>query len=61
MTGNVADDEMLRTFNCGVGMFIAVAEQHSAACLRQLEALGETAWLVGDIVERGDGGAIRYL
>ena len=58
--GNVEDAEMLRTFNCGIGMLLAVDARHEAECMRQLEALGETAWVAGDVVERGAGDTIRY-
>lgn len=47
--GNIADTELLRTFNCGVGMIACVpAEQAEAAC-KQLADLGEQAWVIGSI------------
>lgn len=47
--GNIADAELLRTFNCGVGMIACVpAEQAEAACA-QLAELGEQAWIIGEI------------
>ncbi|KAA6183838.1 phosphoribosylformylglycinamidine cyclo-ligase [Thiohalocapsa marina] len=47
--GGIAEAEMLRTFNCGVGMIIALpADQADAACER-LNAAGEQAWVVGRI------------
>jgi len=52
--GNIADAELLRTFNCGVGMIASVpAEQAEAACA-QLAELGEQAWVIGAIEASGD-------
>lgn len=48
--GGIAESEMWRTFNCGVGMVLCVAAEHSGAALRILQAAGENAWLVGEIV-----------
>ncbi len=59
--GNIAEAEMLRTFNCGVGMVIAVDAGSESQCLQQLDALGETAWVIGEIVDRGSGPAIRFI
>ncbi len=50
--GQIADREMWRTFNCGVGMVICVAPEQAAAALACLQAQGETAWLIGQIVEK---------
>ena len=50
--GNVADAEMLRVFNCGVGMVIVVAEEHAKQALELLESAGETAWRIGRIDAR---------
>jgi phosphoribosylformylglycinamidine cyclo-ligase len=59
--GNIADAELLRTFNCGVGMIACVpAEQAEAACARLAE-LGEQAWIIGT-VEASDEAqpSVRY-
>jgi phosphoribosylformylglycinamidine cyclo-ligase len=53
-TGNVAQREMLRTFNCGVGMILAVDAGLADQVVEKLQALGETAWVIGDVVERAD-------
>lgn len=54
--GNIHAEEMLRTFNCGVGMILCVpAEQSERACAR-LAQLGERAWVIGRI-EPGEGPA----
>ncbi|MDP3124826.1 MAG: phosphoribosylformylglycinamidine cyclo-ligase [Thiobacillus sp.] len=53
--GNVAPDEMLRTFNCGIGMCVVVAASDAAAAMAQLQASGETVWQIGEIVARPEG------
>ncbi len=50
--GNVERNEMFRTFNCGVGMVLVVAQADADAAIRQLRDLGETAWLIGQIESR---------
>jgi phosphoribosylformylglycinamidine cyclo-ligase len=47
--GGVRDDEMLRTFNCGVGMVVVVAADVADALVRDCQAWGETAWIIGEI------------
>jgi len=53
--GNVEQDEMYRTFNMGIGMVVAVAEQESEDIVYRLKGLGEQAWVIGDINICGDG------
>ncbi|KPK19566.1 MAG: phosphoribosylaminoimidazole synthetase [Betaproteobacteria bacterium SG8_41] len=50
--GNVADEELFRVFNCGVGMAIVVAQGDADLALRALRAAGETAWRIGHIETR---------
>ena len=52
--GQVPAFEMYRTFNCGVGMVIAVPASHVDDALALLEAEGENAFLIGEI-QAGDG------
>jgi len=47
--GNVDTYEMYRTFNCGVGMIVVVAEADVQTTLDQLTAAGEKAWVMGHI------------
>ena len=53
--GNVAPDEMLRTFNCGIGLCVVVAEADAESAIAQLKASGETVWKIGEIVARPAG------
>jgi len=53
--GAIADAEMLRTFNCGIGMCVVVAEADVAAATALLTAQGETVHRIGRI-ERGAEG-----
>jgi phosphoribosylformylglycinamidine cyclo-ligase len=53
--GHIEPEEMARTFNCGVGMVLAVAADKVAAVTQRLEAAGETVFEVGRI-ESGDKG-----
>ncbi len=46
-TGGVAADEMLRVFNCGIGMAIVTAEPQAARAV--LEKTGETVFEIGSI------------
>jgi phosphoribosylformylglycinamidine cyclo-ligase len=54
--GNVAEAEMHRVFNCGIGMVICVAREHVAAALVLLKSQGELAYDIG-FVEAGNPGA----
>ncbi len=47
--GNIEQHELYRTFNCGVGMVLCVAEDDAERTLAQLEELGEQAWRLGSI------------
>ena len=47
--GGVAEDEMWRTFNCGVGMLLVVAREASRAIVDALRETGEHAWVAGRI------------
>ena len=55
--GNVAEAEMLRVFNCGIGMVVIVASQHAQAAIDLLHAAGETVWQIGAIHARAPGEA----
>jgi phosphoribosylformylglycinamidine cyclo-ligase len=50
--GNVAEQEMFRTFNCGIGMVVIVSKDDAAKAISQLTAAGETVWAIGHIRAR---------
>jgi phosphoribosylformylglycinamidine cyclo-ligase len=52
--GGVEDAEMLRTFNCGLGMVVCVAEADADTALDALAAAGETVWPIGRIEAAAD-------
>ncbi len=54
--GNVADEELYRVFNCGIGMVVVVREADAAKAIKMLKAAGETAWRIGKIVRRPKNG-----
>ena len=47
--GNVEESEMLRTFNCGVGMVVCVTESNADQAIELLNGNGEQAWRLGHI------------
>ncbi len=50
--GNVSEQEMLRTFNCGVGMIICIDRKDIRETLDILAQTGESAWEIGTIEQR---------
>jgi phosphoribosylformylglycinamidine cyclo-ligase len=55
--GGVADAEMHRVFNCGIGMTVIVSKENADAAMAQLQAAGETVYRIGEIRARADGEA----
>jgi phosphoribosylformylglycinamidine cyclo-ligase len=55
--GGVADAEMHRVFNCGIGMTVIVAKENADAAMAQLQAAGETVYRIGEIRARNEGEA----
>jgi phosphoribosylformylglycinamidine cyclo-ligase len=47
--GGVADGEMRRTFNCGVGMVLAVDKSEAGAVTSALKAAGEAPFVIGEL------------
>jgi phosphoribosylformylglycinamidine cyclo-ligase len=57
--GNIEPEEMARTFNCGIGMVVIVAEADVAAVTEALEAAGETVHRIGTVTEGQRGCTVR--
>jgi len=52
--GGIAQNEMLRTFNCGIGMIVIAAPKDAAAVSQAFAKAGETAVTIGEVV-RAEG------
>jgi phosphoribosylformylglycinamidine cyclo-ligase len=50
--GGVADAEMRRTFNMGVGFTMVAAPERAAGLVDALNASGERAFVMGEVVDR---------
>ncbi len=50
--GRISDQEMLTTFNSGVGLVACVPAEEADEVLSRLEALGERAWIIGRVQTR---------
>jgi phosphoribosylformylglycinamidine cyclo-ligase len=48
--GGVAEAEMRRTFNCGVGFIVVVARADAERALQQLGDAGQAPWVIGEVV-----------
>ena len=59
--GGVAESEMFRTFNMGVGMILVVAPHAAESLISALGAAGEDAWVLGSVEDRPDDGAAVVL
>ncbi|OGW40066.1 MAG: phosphoribosylformylglycinamidine cyclo-ligase [Nitrospirae bacterium GWC2_56_14] len=49
--GNIDETELFRTFNCGIGMVLAVPESESEEVLIRLSGLNERAFVIGEVVK----------
>ncbi len=56
-TGGIAEAEMLKTFNCGIGMILSVSADRADALTEVLEAEGETVSRLGSVTA---GAGMRY-
>jgi phosphoribosylformylglycinamidine cyclo-ligase len=57
--GNIEPGEMARTFNCGIGMVLAVTPGMAREVAADLEANGETAWRIGEVIDGPRGCTVR--
>ena len=58
--GRLSQEELLKTFNCGVGMVAVVTEAQAEALTETFRGEGEQAFVIGRMVERGKGPALRF-
>jgi phosphoribosylformylglycinamidine cyclo-ligase len=49
--GNISDQEMLRTFNNGIGLIAVVPEEAAQEIIERLTAMDEKAYVIGEVVE----------
>jgi len=55
MKGGVADAEMVRVFNCGIGMVVIVSPEQADAAIQSLAKQSLRAWVVGEVRELPKG------
>lgn len=53
--GQVETFEMYRTFNCGVGLVIALPKEQANAAVQLLQKEGENAWIIGEVAQANKG------
>ena len=59
--GGIDDAEMLRVFNCGIGMVLIVPSEEASDILDRIQALGERAYRIGEIDVRTPDDPPLYL
>jgi phosphoribosylformylglycinamidine cyclo-ligase len=58
--GGISQDEMLRTFNCGIGMIAIAAPRAADAVMHAFADAGERAVFLGRLVRRQDADHVLY-
>lgn len=58
--GNIAQAEMLRTFNCGIGLVAVVAAEERQHCIESFARTGETVYDIGNLVTGEDEPRVIY-
>ena len=69
-TGSLDDAEMLRTFNCGIGMVVIAEKARASEVLAALKAAGEAPVVIGDVIApwgqksdakgKGEANAVKF-
>ncbi len=60
--GNIEESEMLRTFNCGVGLILIVSEETADELINSLRLEGIQAWAIGSIEAEDSGSpSVEYI
>ncbi len=58
--GNIAQADMLTTFNCGIGMIVCVAKENAEQAIAILNDMGEKAFELGEIVPIASQPIVNY-
>jgi phosphoribosylformylglycinamidine cyclo-ligase len=58
--GNIREDEMLRTFNCGIGMALLVSAEQADSVRQLLGNNGTVCHEIGKVIPLGESGRVRY-
>jgi phosphoribosylformylglycinamidine cyclo-ligase len=58
--GSIAESEMLRTFNCGIGMIVVASPQKAEAVVKAFTRAGETVVMLGDIISASGDTSVAY-
>ncbi|XP_054984201.1 trifunctional purine biosynthetic protein adenosine-3 isoform X1 [Sorex araneus] len=53
--GRISEEEMARTFNCGIGAALVVSEDQAQQIIQELEKQQEEAWVIGKVVACPEG------
>ncbi|EHH17004.1 Trifunctional purine biosynthetic protein adenosine-3 [Macaca mulatta] len=59
--GQLSEEEMARTFNCGVGAALVVSKEQTEQILRDIQQHKEEAWVIGSVVARAEGSNLQAL
>jgi phosphoribosylformylglycinamidine cyclo-ligase len=59
--GNVSQADMLTTFNCGIGMIVCVAAEDEITTFEMLQSLGETVFVIGELIESEGKPEVNYV
>jgi len=60
--GSIGEAEMLRTFNCGIGMALVTARHTAPLVIKKLRAMGERAYPIGYVAKKKRGGnTLEYI
>lgn len=57
---NIDAGEMLKTFNCGVGMILVLPKDQAQNAVDLLNSLGEDAWVIGEISDASSPARVNY-
>ncbi len=58
--GNISEQEMLRTFNNGIGMITVVPEATAQDIIERTTGMKEKAWIIGEVIHRRKSDKTRF-